>query len=96
MVVSLIRDTYRFLAQRNRIYDFEPIILDFFRTKIFKAKTHKELIEEFKELKKDLVEILKNPFERKALEHFDFISWLESKIKDKPMEEVVKNKFNYS
>ncbi|MFH1320194.1 MAG: hypothetical protein ABII90_06005 [Bacteroidota bacterium] len=95
MDLSLIRSTYSFLAQRNRIYDFEPIILDFFNSKIFKAKTHKELIEAFKGLKKDLVKILKDPFERKALKYFDFISWLKSKIEDKPMAEVIKNKRNY-
>ena len=46
----------------------------------------------FKELKTDLLNITKNQFEAKVMDHFDFISWLESKIENKPFVEILKEK----
>jgi len=92
MLDSLVRSTYRFLYQRERLYKFETIVLDFIRKKLPKVITQKELLLVFKELKQELEEIIKDPFERKALEYFDFISWLESKIENKSFAEIVKEK----
>lgn len=36
--------------------------------------------------------LLKIPYESKALEYFDFVSWLESKIENRPFAEVVREK----
>ena len=46
----------------------------------------------FRKLKTELEEIVKDPFEKRALEYFDFISWLESKIDNRPFAEVVREK----
>jgi len=89
---SLVRSTYRFLYKRKRLYKFETIVLNFIRIKLPKAITQKELLLAFKELKKELEEIIKNPFEKQALEYFDFISWLESKIENRPFAEIVREK----
>ena len=66
--------------------------MNFIRKKIPKIITDKERIVVFKELKIELEEITKDPFEKKALEYFDFISWLESKIENKSFAEIVKEK----
>ena len=34
----------------------------------------------------------KDPYESRAFEHFDFISWLESKIEKRPFVEIVREK----
>ena len=47
-------------------------------------------------VKEELVEITKDDFERKALEYFDFISWLESKIEGRVFAEVVREKAKIS
>jgi len=70
------------------------MVLSFIREKLPKVITQKELILAFRELKEELEEIIKDSFERKALEYFDFISWLESKIENCPFAEIVKEKAN--
>ena len=52
----------------------------------------KKLIKAFTEIKLKLVQLFKNPYERKVLEYFDFISWLESKIEKRSFAEIVKEK----
>lgn len=87
-----IRSVYRFLLKRNRLYKFEDAILTFIRKKIIKVNTQEELRKAFVELKDQLEKIIKDPFEKTALDYFDFISWLESKIKKRPYAEVVREK----
>ena len=88
----ITKSTYRFLYKRKRLYKFETSFLNFIRQKLPKVKSNKELVSAFKELKMELGAITKDPFEKKALEYFDFISWLESKIGNRPFAEIVKEK----
>ncbi len=88
----IVKSTYRFLSQRNRLYKVENTILNFIRSKLPKVDTARKLIHAFKELKTELEEITKDDFEKKALEYFDFISWLESKIENRPFAEIVREK----
>lgn len=87
-----IRSTYRYLLKRKRLYKFEDAILNFIRKNIFKENTYTELIEAFKGLHIELLKLSKNPFEKRALDYFDFISWLESKIEKRPFAEIIKEK----
>ena len=87
-----VRSTYRFLFKRKGLYKFESIILDFIRKKLPKTISSKDMINAFKELKVQLEKISKDPFEREALDYFDFISWLESKIENRSFAEIVKEK----
>ncbi|MBL7893019.1 MAG: hypothetical protein JNL63_10340 [Bacteroidia bacterium] len=87
-----IRSVYRFLLKRDRLYKFEDAILTFIRKKIIKVTTKEELRKAFVELKDKLEKVIKDPFEKTALDYFDFISWLESKIKKRPFAEVVREK----
>ena len=88
----LIKSTYRFLYKRNRIYKFETTIMNFIRKRLFKDNTERELIPAFKELKKELVLISKNKFEKSILGIFDVISWLESKIENRSFTEIINEK----
>ena len=74
------KSTSRLLTKRQRLYKVETALLNFFQKTLPKIIGQKELDLAFKDLKKELEQIFKDPFERKALEYFDFISWLESKI----------------
>ena len=86
------KSAHHYLDKKNRLYKVETAILDFIKRKLPKIVTGNERIAAFKELKTDLEEITKAPFEKKALEYFDFISWLESKIYNRPFAEIVKKK----
>lgn len=85
--------TYRFLLKSRRLYKMENIILNYIRKKMPDIFTQTEQIEAFKELREQFIELTKDPFEKKAFEYFDYISWLDSKIEGKPLEEIVKRKF---
>jgi hypothetical protein len=85
----LIKSTYRFLSQRKRLYKIESAILNFIRNKLLKGFNPSRLTSSLEELKKTIIEIAKDPYERKILEYFDYISWLESKISRRPFYEVI-------
>ena len=91
----LVKSTYRFLLIRKRLFKFETLILNFMRKTLPRAPGQKELIGSFSDLRKELEAVSCDPFERKALEYFDFISWLDSKITGRPFAEIVKEKASW-
>ena len=68
------------------------MILNFIKKELPKTPNPQQLIKVFKKLRKDLFEIMNDPYEKKAMEYFDFISWLDSKIKNKPFVDIIKEK----
>ena len=84
---------YRFLYKSKRLYKLENIVLNFIRKKMHHIYTPKDEIEAFIELRKEFIELSEDPYEKKAFEYFDYISWLDSRIEKKSFEEIVKNKF---
>ena len=86
-----IRSTYRILYKRKRLYKIESLILHFIRKKMSKINTPQNLIAAFKELKHEFEKISKDPFEKETLvAYFDFISWLRSKIENRPYAEIIR------
>ena len=88
----IVRSTYRYLSKRNRLYKVESSVLNFIRKRLSAVHPSKNLTIEFTELKQVLEELIKEPFEKKAMAYFDFISWLESKITGRSFAEIVKEK----
>lgn len=86
-----LKSTYRYLFKRKRLYKFETVFLKYIR-EWTKINSDTELIISFKRLKNRLVELSKDPLEQSALDYFDFISWLESKIEKRPFVEIVMRK----
>ena len=84
---------YRFLYKSKRLYQAENIVLNFIRKKMRYIYTSKDEMEAFIELRKELSELSDHPYEKKAFEYFDYISWLDSRIQKRPFEEIVKDKF---
>lgn len=89
----IILSTYRFLYKRNNIYKIEKLILDFIRYKVSKIHTHKQQVEAFKELRDACLPLMKEPFERVIIDYLQFIPWLESKIKNKSLAELIKENY---
>jgi len=94
LLESQIRSAYRFLSKRDRLYKFENEVLGFIRKKLPRSVGNKRLIEEFRILKNKLEELVQDPYEREFLNYFDFISWLESKIKNKDFKTILREKTN--
>jgi hypothetical protein len=88
----LIRSTYRYLYKRKSLYRFEAVVLSFIRKKLPGTASRKELLHAFAALKKEIVKLSRDPFGQTALEYFDFISWLESKISGRRFSDIVREK----
>jgi len=86
------RATYKHLYKRKNLYKFENSLLGFIREKMNKINTAEEQVQAFKKLKTELLPLIEDPYESKAFEYFDMITWLDSKIKDKPFGELLKEK----
>ena len=86
-----VKSTRRYLAKSERIFKFEKLVLNFV-VKAMNADDEKQRQELYKKLKSDLENISDDRFEKSTLEQFDIISWLESKIKLKDFEAVLKTK----
>lgn len=89
----LARSTYRYLTKLEGLYEFEEIMLSFMK-KFSKNDLLREDKEVFKKLKVKLEAVSYEPGERNALSTLDLISWVESKISDRPLYEILKAKNN--
>lgn len=86
-----IRSTYRFMLNKDDLHSFQKAILSFLR-KLAGEFTEEDLIPEFKKLLNKLIPLQTNPYEKRAFIYFDIISWLESKIQQKRVQEVIGEK----
>jgi hypothetical protein len=86
-----VRSVYHFLAKMD---DQQPMQVEVFR--FLRGLGHlapSQLRDEFKALKSKLEEIAARPFDRRPFLYFDIISWLESKISGRSVQEVMQQKF---
>jgi hypothetical protein len=89
----VFKSTYSYFMKRERLFKLEGCFLRFMKknTEKMSASKQKDL---FILLKDELSLLLTDPYEYRALEYFDFISWLVSKIENKPFMQVVQEKNN--
>lgn len=87
-----IKSTYRFLLKLKDYQKVQSAIFGFLKKSVYMDR--KQLIPNFESLRDELVDILKDPYERRPTLYLDVISWLESKIQDKPVEEIIRAKKN--
>jgi len=87
-----IISTYRFLFKKEDLHLFQKFILKFLKS-LNKEVSNKELLERFIRLKTQLVPLVNSSYEKRAFIYFDIISWLESKIEKRAVQEIIKDKF---
>ncbi len=87
----LIKSVYRFMAKMENLSLVEEEIFRFLR-KSFELSP-KKLKPEFGYLLERLKTYEKNRFETRAFLYLDIISWLESKIRDVPVQKIIREKF---
>lgn len=88
---SQIRSVFRFMSKMKIFSIVEKEIFAFLRNsfKLNKLQIRKE----FARLLKDLQQISNNPSESRSFMYLDVLSWLESKIRDVPVQEVISQRF---
>ena len=87
----LIKSVYRYMAKMKNLSKVEEEMFDFLR-RSFHIGAH-ALKPEFEKLLIKLKEYEGNPLESRAFAYLDVISWLESKINNVNVQDVIREKF---
>ena len=91
LVEYQVRSTYRFIRKMNDMNSVQEEILKFLRN--LHSDNAEYLRAEFVGLRDRLIQIEKQPYQRRAFLYLDIIGWLESKITKKPIQEVIGERF---
>ncbi|MEZ4840607.1 MAG: hypothetical protein R2821_03600 [Flavobacteriaceae bacterium] len=86
-----LKSTYKFLLKMNDLYAVQKEMIKFLRN-IGNVYPH-QFKDEFKKLHARLKKYEDDPYERRAFLYLDIISWLESKIENRPIDEIISEKF---
>ena len=87
----LIKSVYRFMAKMENLSLVEEEMFRFLR-KSFHL-TPQQLRPEFRKLLEKLKQFEKSRFETRAFVYLDIITWLESKVQDKPLHKILREKY---
>lgn len=87
----LIKSVYRFMAKMENLSRVEEEIFRFLRTSFNLSR--KQLKQAFQNLLSNLKQFEDNPYEARAFAYLDIISWLESKVYDKPVYTIIHEKY---
>jgi hypothetical protein len=87
----LIKSVYRFMAKMENLSGVEEEIFKFLRRSFNLSR--KELKQAFEHLLNNLKQFEENPYEARAFSYLDIISWLESKVYDKPVYTIIRDKY---
>ncbi len=91
LVESNIRSTYRYFRKKGELSQYQKYILNFLRY-LFIDPSELHLKKQFNTLKKQMLSLESSKYERRAFMYFDIITWLESKIENRSIQEIVKEK----
>jgi hypothetical protein len=86
----LVKSTYKFLIKMNDLHEVQKEMIRFLRN--LPEVSPLEIKTEFKKLHHKLKGYEDHPYERRAFLYLDIISWLESKIQNKPVAEIIAKK----
>ena len=87
----LTKSVYRFMAKMESLSAVEEEMFHFLR-RSFQVNAH-ALKREFEKLLEKLKKYENNPLETRAFSYLDVISWLESKINNVPVQDVIREKY---
>jgi hypothetical protein len=87
----LIKSVYRFMAKMQNLSLVEEEMFKFLRKSFYLSA--KKLQPEFEKLLNNIKDLEKSRFETRAFAYLDIISWLESKVSNKPVYEIIREKY---
>lgn len=87
----LARSAKRYLVKLEGLYDFETIMLNHMK-KLSSSRPPKSMRLFFTQLRDELLKAGYEPGERNALSTLDILSWVDSKIQDRPLTVILKEK----
>lgn len=87
----LTKTVYRFMAKMQNLSLVEEEMFRFLRKSFYMSA--RKLKPEFEKLLNTIKEFETSKFETRAFAYLDIISWLESKVSDKPVYEIIREKY---
>lgn len=90
LVEYQVKSVYRFLSKMEELQAVQQEIFRFVRRTPHMRRT--ELRQEFILLKEKLLRLQSDPYEKRAFLYLDIISWLESKIENRPLQDIIYEK----
>ncbi|WP_053978476.1 hypothetical protein [Mangrovimonas xylaniphaga] len=90
-IEKLLRSTYKFLLKINDLYEVQKEMIKFIKG--LQDVYPQDIKKAFIELHKTFKTYENDPYERRAFLYLDIISWLESKIYNKPVAQIIREKY---
>jgi hypothetical protein len=94
LMESLTKSVYRFMARRERLTRVEEEMFRFLRTSF--QTTRAGLRAEFEKFLEKIRHFETNRYEARAFAYLDLVSWVESKVYQRPMSEIIAEKYRSS
>lgn len=91
LIEYLVKSVYRFMAKMENLSLVEEEMFKFLRKSFHLSP--KKLKPEFEKLLKKIKQFERSRFETRAFVYLDIISWLESKVYEKPVYEIIREKY---
>jgi hypothetical protein len=90
IIEYLIKSVYRFMAKKEHLTIVEEEMFKFLRHSFYVSP--RKMKPEFENFLNKIKQYEKNRFETRAFAYLDIISWVESKVYEKPMSAIIKEK----
>ena len=89
-----LKNTYKFLLKMNDLHEVQKEIMRFMKNlnSIYPSDIKKEFIK----MRLRFIELENNTYEKRAFLYLDIISWLESKIENRKISDIIKEKAKLS
>ena len=91
IIESLTKSVFRYMAKMENLTLVEEEMFKFLRANFYVSA--RKLKPEFEKLLNKIKRLEYNRFETRAFAYLDIISWLESKVYEKPMAQIIREKY---
>jgi len=91
-IETLLKSTYKFLLKMNDLHEVQKEMIKFIKN-LQNIYPH-EIKKAFKDLHAKLKTFEDDPYESRAFLYLDILSWLESNIQNKPIGDIIKDKYS--
>ena len=91
IIDSLVKSVYRFMAKMGNLTVVEEIMFKFLRNSFLQPRS--KIKQELENFLHSIKKLEKNRFQTRTFAYLDIISWVESKVYQKPLSEIIGDKY---
>lgn len=91
LLENLVDSVGRFFSKMRDLNEVQKTMFQFFRNNLFIKPA--DLQSNLLALRREILRLQKNSYEGRTFHHLDIIAWIDSRIEQKPMEEIIRRQF---